>query len=133
MLLRADGPPEIPVRHVLSLGHWAGEAGFLELGGDGDLGALRALLPFVTRQLESARVLAILMPSGRAATAAGVLRQLSPRQRETLACVLQGASEKETADRLGLSTHTVHQYMKALYRSFGVHTRSELMARFLGG
>jgi DNA-binding CsgD family transcriptional regulator len=54
--------------------------------------------------------------------------QLSPRLRQTLACLLEGDSEKEVADRLGLSHATVHQYVTALYRRFGVHSRAQLLA-----
>lgn len=56
---------------------------------------------------------------------------LSPRQRQTLVCLLDGDSEKQAAIRLGLSRHTVHQYVKELYRHFGVASRGELHTRCL--
>jgi DNA-binding CsgD family transcriptional regulator len=56
---------------------------------------------------------------------------LSPRQRDTLDCLLSGHSEKGAAQRLGLSVHTVHVYVKALYRAFGVRSRAELLALHL--
>ena len=56
---------------------------------------------------------------------------LAPRLRRTLDLLLSGNSEKETAKRLGLSHHTVHEYVKDLYRHFGVRTRAELMARWI--
>ncbi len=56
---------------------------------------------------------------------------LSPRATQTLRELLGGASEKEIADRMGLSAHTVHQYVKSIYRAFGVRSRAELMARCL--
>ena len=56
---------------------------------------------------------------------------LPPRLRETLRCLLEGDSEKQAALRMGLSTFTVHQYVKALYRHFRVSSRPELMAHFL--
>jgi DNA-binding CsgD family transcriptional regulator len=52
---------------------------------------------------------------------------LSPRLRQTLFCLLQGDSEKQAAAHLGLSRHTVHEYVTALYRRFGVNSRPELM------
>lgn len=58
-------------------------------------------------------------------------RALSPRATQTLGELLGGASEKEIADRMGLSAHTVHQYVKSIYRAFGVRSRAELMARCL--
>jgi DNA-binding CsgD family transcriptional regulator len=56
---------------------------------------------------------------------------LTPRQRETLLCLLEGDSEKMVAARLGLSSSTVHEYVKAIYRHFRVSSRAELMAYFL--
>jgi DNA-binding NarL/FixJ family response regulator len=57
---------------------------------------------------------------------------LSPRLRQTLDCLLEGHSEKEIADRLGLSATTIHQYVTALYRHFGVQSRAQLMAQAIG-
>jgi DNA-binding NarL/FixJ family response regulator len=57
--------------------------------------------------------------------------KLSPRLRKTLACLLEGDSEKQVADRLGLSHATTHQYVTALYRHFGVGSRAQLMAYVL--
>jgi DNA-binding NtrC family response regulator len=57
---------------------------------------------------------------------------LSPRMRQTLEHLLAGASEKEVAVQLGLSSHTVHDYVKKLYRHFGVSSRAELLATVLG-
>jgi DNA-binding CsgD family transcriptional regulator len=56
---------------------------------------------------------------------------LSPRLRQTLACLLEGDSEKQVASRLGLSVPTVHQYVTALYKRFGVRSRGQLMAHAL--
>jgi DNA-binding CsgD family transcriptional regulator len=53
---------------------------------------------------------------------------LPPRLRQTLACLLEGDSEKQIAARLGLGYSTVHQYVTMLYRRFGVQSRAELMA-----
>jgi DNA-binding CsgD family transcriptional regulator len=55
-------------------------------------------------------------------------RGLSPRLRQTLACLLQGDSEKQVAARLGVSQATTHQYVTMLYRRFGVCSRAQLMA-----
>jgi DNA-binding CsgD family transcriptional regulator len=54
--------------------------------------------------------------------------KLSPRLRQTLACLLEGDSEKQVASHLGLSQATTHQYVIALYRHFGVQSRAQLMA-----
>jgi DNA-binding CsgD family transcriptional regulator len=57
--------------------------------------------------------------------------KLSPRLRQTLACLIEGDSEKQVAARLGLSPTTVHEYVTALYRRFGVHSRGELLAHVM--
>ena len=56
---------------------------------------------------------------------------LTPRLRRTLDCLLEGDGEKQVAARLGVSTLTVHDYVKGLYRHFGVASRPELLAYFL--
>lgn len=55
----------------------------------------------------------------------------SPRERETLDLLLTGVSERAIAESLGLSPHTVHEYVKRIYRRTGVASRAELMARAL--
>lgn len=53
---------------------------------------------------------------------------LSPRQRQVLALLRRGLSEKEVAAELDVSPHTVHDYVKALHRLHGVRSRGELLA-----
>ena len=55
-------------------------------------------------------------------------RPLAPRLRNTLGLLLEGKSEKEAAAELGISQHTVHLYVKELYRVFQVHSRAELLS-----
>lgn len=59
----------------------------------------------------------------------GPVQVLTPREREVLERLIGGDSEKVIAARLGLSPHTVHDYVRAVYRAFGVHSRSELCSR----
>ena len=59
-------------------------------------------------------------------------QSISPRMRQTLERLLAGDSEKQVAQRLRLSPHTVHIYVKALYRHFDVSSRGELLAKRLG-
>ncbi len=56
---------------------------------------------------------------------------LSPRLRQTLACLVEGDSEKQVAERLGVSRPTAHQYVTALYRRFSVNSRGQLLAHVL--
>jgi DNA-binding CsgD family transcriptional regulator len=57
---------------------------------------------------------------------------LAPRQRATLALLLQGCSDKEIAARLSISRFTVNQYNKAIFRNFAVQSRAALLAKLLG-
>jgi DNA-binding NarL/FixJ family response regulator len=57
--------------------------------------------------------------------------RLSRRLRETLACLLEGDSEKRVAARLGLSQATIHQYVTALYRHFNVGSRAQLLVTIM--
>lgn len=57
--------------------------------------------------------------------------RLTPRQREVLARLAAGASEKEIAYELGLSPHTTHDHIKALHRAFNARSRGELLAQAL--
>jgi DNA-binding CsgD family transcriptional regulator len=56
---------------------------------------------------------------------------LSRRQRETLDLLLAGNAEKQIAARLSISQHTVHVYVKMLYKRFGVNSRPELLAKWV--
>ena len=55
---------------------------------------------------------------------------LSPRLRQTLDLLLGGDGMKQIARKLGISTHTVNDYTKTLYKRFDVSGRAELQARF---
>ncbi len=56
---------------------------------------------------------------------------LSRRQRETLELLLAGNAEKQIAARLKISRHTVHVYVKSLYKRFDVNSRPELLAKWV--
>lgn len=58
---------------------------------------------------------------------------LSPRMRQTLEALIAGDSEKQIAIKLHVSQHTVHVYVKQLYKRFGANSRGELLARFIRG
>jgi DNA-binding CsgD family transcriptional regulator len=58
-------------------------------------------------------------------------RRLSPRLEQTLDLLLTGAADKEIAERIGISHHTVHQYVKSLFRIFDVSSRAQLISRVL--
>ena len=68
-------------------------------------------------------------PEDRGAT----VPRLALRQRQVLNLLLQGFPRKQIADSLDLSIHTVGDYIKDVYRHFGVRSQAELMHRFLQG
>ncbi len=53
---------------------------------------------------------------------------LAPRLQQTLALLCEGDSEKQVAYKLGISPHTVHNYVKALHQRFDVNSRGELLS-----
>jgi DNA-binding CsgD family transcriptional regulator len=59
--------------------------------------------------------------------------QLSPRQRQVLLLLLGGDSQRQVARAMGLSEHTVGDYVKQLYRRFEVSSRGELFSHFMTG
>lgn len=56
---------------------------------------------------------------------------LSIRQNQVLQLLLRGHSAKEAAGELGISSLTVSGYIKDIYRHFNVHSRAELLSRFI--
>jgi DNA-binding CsgD family transcriptional regulator len=55
--------------------------------------------------------------------------RLSRRQGQVLELLRSGLGEKQVAAELDVSPHTVHDYVKALYRAHGVASRAELLAK----
>jgi len=84
------------------------------------------LLNFLHGELTALKRTAKLAPLGGFS-----LTDLSPRQREILYGLFQGDSEKQLARRLGISRHTVHDYVKRLHRRLGARSRGELLNRCL--
>jgi ATP/maltotriose-dependent transcriptional regulator MalT len=52
---------------------------------------------------------------------------------QTLTGLLEGLGEKQIADRLAISRHTVHTYVKQVYDRFHVNSRAELLALWIAG
>lgn len=50
---------------------------------------------------------------------------LSEREQEVLSLIATGSTNKEIADRLHLSPHTVKEHTSAIYRKLGVRNRAE--------
>jgi DNA-binding CsgD family transcriptional regulator len=60
--------------------------------------------------------------------------QLTPRQREILELIASGLSTSEIASKLTLSTETVRNHLRSVFRELDVHTRLEaiVVAQRLG-
>ena len=54
---------------------------------------------------------------------------LSEREKETLEFLVQGLTNKEIADRIGLSIHTVDTHLRNIYRKLHVHSRAGAVAK----
>ena len=52
---------------------------------------------------------------------------LTPRAKEVLSQLLEGLTEKEVGLRMGISAHTVHVYVKRIYRHYQVSSRPALL------
>jgi DNA-binding NarL/FixJ family response regulator len=50
---------------------------------------------------------------------------LSPRQREVLACLVRGLSDRDIAQELFISVRTVQTHLAHIYNKLGVHSRTE--------
>lgn len=61
------------------------------------------------------------------------ITNLYPRHRTVLNLLCEGWSRKKIAQHLGLSVNTIHGYAKIIFKHFGVHSQSELLARLTIG
>src|SRR3954452_3808304 len=59
----------------------------------------------------------------------GPATPLSKREREVLTLIASGATNREIAERLYLSPHTVKEHASSLYRKLGVKNRAEAARR----
>ena len=67
-----------------------------------------------------------------AGVAPGLLAPLTPREREVALLVVDGLADREIAESLCLSHHTVSQYVKRIYRKLDVDSRVALTRVLLG-
>jgi DNA-binding CsgD family transcriptional regulator len=54
---------------------------------------------------------------------------LSARKTDVLKHLLEGRKEKDVAAILRISPHTVHVYVKSIYKAFAVKSRAQLLFR----
>jgi DNA-binding CsgD family transcriptional regulator len=116
--------------------------GFFRLPGPGDRVAGFSIQrdwgdkPFTARQHAIARLLHeelyLLVREGKLTPRSRALPGLTPREAMVLSGLLRGQSEKEVAQALALSRHTVHDNVKSIHQKLGVRSRGELLALCLG-
>jgi DNA-binding CsgD family transcriptional regulator len=74
---------------------------------------------------------AVVIEPAKASEIAPIITQayrLSTREQQITQLVAQGLATADIADRLYLSTHTVRDYIKAIFEKVGVSSRGELVA-----
>jgi DNA-binding NarL/FixJ family response regulator len=59
----------------------------------------------------------------------GATPTLTPREREVLDLMAQGATNREIAAALHLSPHTIHEHTSGLYRKLGARNRADAVQR----
>ncbi|NKZ06977.1 response regulator [Actinomadura latina] len=70
-------------------------------------------------------VLRRLVQGGGEAAGAGLLAELTPREREVLQCMVDGLGRADIAERLGLSANTVRTHTQNLLAKLGLHSALE--------
>jgi len=56
---------------------------------------------------------------------------LSPREREVVESLARGEAYKQIADHLGITVHTVREYIRRIYEKLHVHSCGEAVAKYL--
>jgi DNA-binding NarL/FixJ family response regulator len=119
----ALSPDESSAIEALSAG--ARGAAYRDVGADALAAALRATvlgMVVVDEKLASA----VLRPR---IAAAAPQEPLTPRELEVLQLLAQGLSNKQIADRLGVSEHTAKFHVNAIIGKLGAQTRTEAVVQ----
>jgi two-component system, NarL family, nitrate/nitrite response regulator NarL len=90
---------------------------------DGQIWANSRQLRSVMESLVSAAPLQLKIVSGR--------RLLTKREEDVAKLVVEGFSNREAAHKLGLTEHTVSNYLFKIYEKIGISSRVELVLYFL--
>jgi DNA-binding NarL/FixJ family response regulator len=92
-----------------------------------------SVFAFIEKQTFDRR--AFLLTVEEACVAGGInddLECLTRREREALALLAQGLTNKEIAETLVITTNTVKRHLKAIFEKMEVHTRSAAVAKAVG-
>jgi len=97
----------------------------------GGTGILRA--HSTTAPGDSGRLITVLeLERSELELAAGPIAALAPREREVAKLIVEDLSDREIAEELHLSRHTVSEYVKRIYRKLDVGSRVALTRLLLG-
>jgi len=77
------------------------------------------------------KVVQSLQPAHPATTQQDEAYALSPREREVLNGLAEGQAYKQIGDKLGLSIHTVRNYIRRIYQKLHVRSCGEAVAKYL--
>jgi two-component system, NarL family, nitrate/nitrite response regulator NarL len=105
----------------------AGAAGVLRR--DGSTAALHSALQSVVLGLAVIDPSLLDAPRPRSESLGAEVESLTTRETEVLELVAAGLSNKQIADRLGISTHTVKFHVNAILAKLDVHSRTEAVVR----
>jgi len=72
-----------------------------------------------------------LIAKGSAVGPAAEKAALTPREEEILLRLSKGYQDKQIADTLNISTWTVHNHIKNIFKKLGVHTRTQAVIKHL--
>jgi DNA-binding CsgD family transcriptional regulator len=132
-LLASVAEPEESLHRLLArpraTGGWAQQLD-VELV-SGRPATLRAHCRELTRH-DGTVVTALELVGGQTEPATDVLTVLTDREREVAELVGTGLTDRQIAQRLYLSRHTVSQHVKAIYRKLAITSRVELTRLILG-
>ena len=90
--------------------------------------SLRALGRAAAADREEAIARAALAAYGAAPARAGPLAGLTPREHEVAGLLAEGLTNRQIAERLVISEHTVHRHVTTLLRKLGVPSRAAVAA-----
>ena len=123
---RAGGPFEAAVARIELAGTLLalGRAADAEREGATAVEQLREL----GAEHEAQRAQRLLDGTGRSAGAASALPALTPREREVLGLVAEGLTNRQIAERLVVSEHTVHRHVTNLLRKLDLPSRTAAAA-----
>jgi DNA-binding NarL/FixJ family response regulator len=58
-----------------------------------------------------------------------IIRELTPRERDVLRLMLESYGNRQIGEKLGISDHSVRNYVSAIYLAFNVNDRFELLQK----